>query len=83
VFPSKGIDEWQPTGAAETLEDCKQGAATAAVNSVRKLRAQNDRGTIVKLTRAVIELAYASGDSASLAFVCLPDTVDPRGPRGK
>ena len=34
-------------------------------------------------TGAVIEMAFADGDKASIAFVCLPDTVDPRGPKGK
>ena len=83
VFQSKGIDQWTPAGATESLDECKRTAVTAAANSVRKFRAQNDRGTIFTLTGAVIEVTYASGEKASFTFVCLPDTVDPRGPKGK
>ncbi|SRR5712692_520701 len=83
VFPSKGVDDWTPTGASESLEECKQAAVTAAGNSARKFRAQNDRGTTYAQTGAVIEVTFASGERASIAFVCLPDTLDPRGPKGK
>jgi hypothetical protein len=83
TFPSKGIDRWEPTGATETLDECKQASVTAAGNSVRKFRAQNDRGAIFTHTGAVIEVTYASGEKASFVFVCLPETMDPRGPKGK
>ena len=83
TFPSKDIDQWTPAGATETLDECKQAALTSASNTVRKYRAENDRGTVLMQTGAVIEMAFASGEKASIAFVCLPDTVDPRGPKGK
>lgn len=82
VFQSKGIDQWTPAGATESLDECKQNAVTAAANSVRKFRAREERGTTYTHTGTVIEITYASGEKASLVFVCLPDTVDPRG-RGK
>jgi hypothetical protein len=47
----------------------------------REVRAQNDRGTVITQTGPVVEFTYASG-RASLVFVCLPDTMDPRGPKG-
>ena len=81
TFQSKGIDQWTPVGATETLDGCKQTAVTAAGNSVRKFRAENDRGTTFTHTGMVVEMTYSSGERASLVFVCLPDTVDPRGPR--
>jgi hypothetical protein len=81
-FPSKGIDSWEPAGAAETADECKQTAVTAAGNTVRKLRTQDERGTIFTQTGAVIDMAFASGEKASMGFVCLPDTVDPRGSKG-
>jgi len=83
VFQSKGIDGWAPAGAANSLGECKQAGVTAASNTVRRLQAQNDKSTIFKQTGPVIEIAYPSGASASIVFVCLPDTVDPRGPKGK
>lgn len=83
VFQSKGIDEWTPAGATETSEECKQTAVTAAGNITRKFRAQEKGGTIYTQTGSVIEMTFASGAKASFVFVCLPDTVDLRGPKGK
>ncbi len=83
VFQSKGIEEWTPTGATETLNDCKQAAVTASENAVRKFRAKNQKDTILTHTGAVIEMTFASGEKASIVFICLPDTVDPRRPKGK
>ena len=83
VFQSKGLDEWTPAGATETSEECKQAAVTASGNAVHKVREQNEKGTTITQTGAVIEMVFASGEKASIAFVCLPDTVDPRAPKGK
>ena len=83
TFPSKDIDQWTPAGATETLDECKQATLTSASNAVRKYRAENDRGTVLTLTGAVIVMEFASGEKASIAFVCLPDTVDPRAPSEK
>jgi hypothetical protein len=84
VFQSKGIDQWGVAGATETLDECKQTAVTSAENSVRELRAKNERGTTYTQTGAVIDMSFASGERATLGFVCLPDTApDPRGPKAK
>ena len=83
TFQSKGIDTWTPAGATDSLDECKQNAVTAASNSVRTFRARGESGTIYTHTGTVIEITYASGQKASLVFVCLPDTIDPRGPKGK
>jgi len=81
TVPSKDIDQ-TPAGATETLDECKQAALTSASNTVRKYRAQSDQGPVLTQTGAVIEMAFADGDKASIAFVCLPDTLDPRvGPK--
>lgn len=82
VFQSKGIDGWTPAGAANSLDECKRTAVTAATNTVHRQQAENDRGTTFKQAKSVIEITYPSGDRASIVFVCLPDTVDPRGPKG-
>jgi len=58
------------------------GAARFLTNP-RKFRANNERGTILTHTGAVVEMAFASGEKASIAFICLPDTVDPRELKGK
>jgi len=68
------LSTWTPGGATETWTSAKQAALTSASNTVRKYRAQNDRGTVLTQTGA--------SEKASIAIVCLPDTVDPRGPKG-
>ena len=83
MFPSQNVDDWTPVGGAESLEECKQGSLTAAENSARKFGAQSKRGTTFEQRGATIDITFASGERASIAFVCLPDTVDPRGPKGK
>jgi hypothetical protein len=83
AFPSEGRDDWRVTGATETLEECKRQSATAASNAVQKFRAQDRGGATFTLTGMVIDVTFASGKKASHAFVCLPDTVDPRGSKGK
>jgi len=83
VFLSKGIDEWEPAGATESLEGCKRASVTGAGNSINKIRAQIGRDAIVTQEGSVIEMTLTSGEKASIVFVCLPDTVDPRGPKGK
>ncbi|PYN30585.1 MAG: hypothetical protein DME01_26635 [Candidatus Rokuibacteriota bacterium] len=83
TFPSKDIDQWTPGGATETLDECKQAAVTSASDIASKFRPQNDPGTVVTRTGAVIEMAFASGEKAYIAIICLPDTVDPRGMKEK
>src|SRR5215470_1866365 len=81
TYPSKGIDEWTVLGAEESAEQCKLATVTAARNSARKL--QSDKaGTVVTQDGPVVEMAFASGERASLVYMCLPDSVDPRGPKG-
>ena len=80
VFQSQGLDQWNVAGAAESLNECNKNAVTAAGNAMQRFRANNDGNRYVQ-TGTVIEVTYASGEKASMAFVCLPDTVDPRGPK--
>src|SRR5207245_9776438 len=68
---------------AKTSISGRQRARPRPWTSASRYRAQSDRGTVLTQTGAVIEMAFADGDKASIAFVCLPDTVDPRGPKGK
>lgn len=83
VFQGKGIDAWEPAGAATSLDECKRTAVTATSNTVRRYWAQSDKGSTFTQTGSVIEITYPSGETASIVFVCLPDTVAPRGPKGK
>ena len=65
----------------EFLGRVQAAAITAASNSARIY--QNDKGVTLSQTGPVVEFTYSSGERASIVFVCLPDTIDPRGPKGK
>jgi len=65
-------------GSAATLEECTQAAATVASETIEHFRAPNDRAIYVQ-EGLLIEVRFPWGEKASHAFVCLPDTVDPRG----
>jgi len=58
---------WQTRAAHATRSECEASAAKATEFMTR-------RGTFSK---------SAGGYTAFISFVCLPDTVDPRGPKGK
>jgi hypothetical protein len=81
VFANRDISEWKQLGSAATLEECTQTAATVARETIEHFRAPNDGATYV-LEGLLIEVRFPWGEKASHAFVCLPDTVDPRGPKG-
>ena len=62
-------EHWQVHYAFESKKECKSAAAAVLREAAR-------RGNTVVGDR----VTTASGD---LAPVCLPDTTDPRGPKGK
>jgi hypothetical protein len=76
TLPSKGIDDWTPSGSAETLAECKQTAETAAENGARKFK--SGRGTVVAQQGAALDVTFASGERGTIVFVCLPENIDPR-----
>jgi len=80
VFANRDISEWKQLGSAATLEECTQTAATVASETIEHFRAPNDGATYV-LEGLLIEVRFPWGEKASHAFVCLPDTVDPRAPK--
>jgi hypothetical protein len=83
MTPSEGLDLWGPGGAVESLDECTQASMRAVETSVRKFREQAGDGTRFVVSGAVIDVTLPSGEKSSVAFVCLPDTVDPRGPKEK
>jgi hypothetical protein len=83
MTPSEGLDLWGPGGVVESLDECTQASARAVESSVRKFREQAGDGTRLVVSGAVIDVTLASGEKSSAAFICLPDTLDPRGPKEK
>ena len=68
-FTLRDGEHWQVHYAFESKKECKSAAAAVLREAAR-------RGNTVAGDR----VSTASGD---LALVCLPDTVDPRRPKGK
>jgi hypothetical protein len=64
-------NQWTPTGAVETRAECEKGQAAME----RQHR---------QLTELLIKTNPAKHDSSEhTQYICLTDTVDPRGPKGK
>ncbi len=78
MLPSEGIDQWTAGGSSESLEECRSAAVVAMKNLAR--RYPSDR---VRVDGPTLRVTLSSGNTAAFANVCLPDTVDPRGPKRK
>jgi len=66
----------EPVRAYSTKQDCDQGIADA-------LATFSGPNVINKDTKLQEVHAMLGNQVMSYAYVCLPDTVDPRGPKGK
>jgi hypothetical protein len=78
VVTSEEIDLWIPLHASTDNPNCQQVlAATLQANS----RPANPGDVVTLRASNTIDVVTAAGPH-TLVYVCLPDTVDPRGPRG-
>ena len=68
--------EWVPTGVP-TSRDCYD-----SLKSAMKMQSKPEPGSTLEVRGN--QIVRKSGVATSiLAYSCLPDTVDPRGPKGK
>ena len=68
--------EWVPTGV-QTSRDCYD-----SLKSTMKTQSKPEPGSTLEVRGN--QIVRKSGFATSiLAYSCLPDTVDPRGPKGK
>lgn len=77
---SKAEKEWTPFSAASSQPDC-QRALAAAID----LQSKPLPGTTIERVGPNV-IRTRTGDlrlDQFLRYVCLPDTIDPRGPKGK
>jgi hypothetical protein len=79
---SSVVDEnpWQLLRAVPTYDTCESAHATA-IKNIAALWAQR-HGASASVGDSTI-IVSMSGVSWTQHFRCLPDTVDPRGPKGK
>ena len=79
VVTGEEIDLWIPLNASTDKIDCQQVlAATLQANA----RPANPGDVVALRVSNTIDVVTAAGPH-TLVYVCLPDTVDPRGPKGK
>jgi hypothetical protein len=78
VVTGEEIDLWIPLHASTDNPNCQQVlAATLQANS----RPANPGDLVTLRASNTIDVVTTAGPH-TLVYVCLPDTVDPRGPRG-
>jgi hypothetical protein len=70
------IEDWDITSAHPNLQEC-----TADLNAFGQTYQRNGY-TVTGLIPGARSATYEKGDSKGYLH-CLPDTVDPRGPKGK
>jgi len=66
-LPTPSSSPWNALESYKTLEDCQRSAAIEKAGARASERARASKGASAPIT----------------FYVCLPDTIDPRGPKGK
>jgi hypothetical protein len=85
---------WAVRDGGQTEAACRTAQTNRVVEASRSRPDPDGRGVMVKIDGNVVSYAYLRKNKAGdmigttiaerrMAFVCLPDTVDPRGPKSK
>ncbi len=79
VLAGEELDIWTPLNATTNKPDCQHALAlTLTANST----AEKPGDAVTLKGSNITDITTATGPQ-TLLYVCLPDTVDPRGPKGK
>jgi hypothetical protein len=68
-------EEWTVVGASKTQEQCSQAAVASGNDRAGRIKTSKREGNVV--IQSLGEKMF------TWRYLCLPDTVDPRGPKGK
>ena len=68
---------WAPVSASDTKQVCERALAKEIT------KARTDAHVKVTVTDTTVFVWNDSVAVASFHYICFPDTVDPRGPKGK
>lgn len=85
--PTEGA--WGPTGAATTEQECQKAKVSAVRELLTSLKAMPKLRNVVSAgagelsNSTVITADHVEDGHVGFVYLCLPDTVDPRGPKGK
>ncbi len=80
VSSQGGTKDWEIVATASEPKDCYSGAGRAATNQAERWRGPL---TEVKIEGNQVTVSSKAGFVDNFRYLCLPDTVDPRGPKGK
>jgi len=76
ITPPRSMGQpWSPLGASSDTESCQSALRSRITRSVSQYPGSQDLGDAVIMRTA--------GGEYFTVYRCLPDTVDPRGPKGK
>jgi hypothetical protein len=83
--PTEGA--WGPTGAATAEQECQKNKVSAVREMMASLKAmpklRNVSTGAGELSNSTIILAdQVDGGQVGFVYLCLPDTIDPRGAKG-
>jgi len=74
------VDKWRVLFAQKTQESC-EGLLTEVLKGF--VAAHREEGQRIESGDRFYTGTTAAGDRRIIAYHCLPETVDPRGPKGK
>jgi hypothetical protein len=86
--PATTVSDYGLLGAFETFEKCNLGAKAIADVGAQAFKAIPGKETrLIQLPfggwRYTVEDATTKSPAIHMDYTCVPDTVDPRGPKGK
>jgi hypothetical protein len=79
---SPTVSEWERVQATETRDQCQQALREVLYAHQAMASALEKRG-VVKSGPAGVVVELPNGRWTGKRYECWPDTVDPRGPKGK
>jgi hypothetical protein len=82
--PTRMDREWGISAAASAEVECKSLMAHAVQGRAGQLAKPGPSGVVPNVrVQGNIVTVHFKGGALSYSYICLPDTVDPRGPKGK
>jgi len=75
-------DKWEVQTAFDTHPQCEAMLQHAWKTRLDTIKGNAERfGSTIKSTPGFIGVTFKDGTLTMTTFLCLPDTIDPRGPR--
>ena len=76
-------EKWSPLRTYETKESCEGSATRRAEAVATRIKTRQVPGRTIEVTGAMVDIVDPDGAHFIAAYVCYPDTFDPRGSKEK